>query len=112
INLNTEFQRMPNLWDEKKMCRFIESLLLRLPIPAFYFNEADDNRIEVVDGLQRISTIKKFTVDKTLVLKDLEFLKEFKDETFDSLPYIYQRRILTFPITTYIIEKGTPNEVK
>lgn len=113
INLNTDFQRLPDLWDENKKSRFIESLLLRLPIPAFYFNEADDNTIEVVDGLQRISTIKQFMVDKKLKLKNLEFLKdEFDGKFYEDLPYIYQRRILTFPITTYIIEKGTPNEVK
>lgn len=113
INLNTEFQRLPNLWDDSKMSRFIESLLLRLPIPAFYFNEADNNTIEVVDGLQRVSTVKRFLVDGDLKLSNLEFLKNgFGNLGFNDLDYIYQRRILTFPITTYIIEKGTPHEVK
>lgn len=112
INLDTEFQRLPNLWDDKKKSRFIESLLLKLPIPAFYFNEREENDLEVVDGLQRISTIKSFAVDYKLVLKDLEFLKEYNGFTYNSLPSLFTRRIKTFPITTYVIEKGTPNEVK
>lgn len=112
INLDTEFQRLPNLWDNSKKSRFIESILLKLPIPAFYFNEQEENNLEVVDGLQRISTIKSFVIDKNFKLEKLEFLKEYNGYSFDSLPPIFSRRIKTFPITTYIIEKGTPEEVK
>lgn len=112
INLNTEFQRLPNLWNNIKKSRFIESLLLRLPIPAFYFNEKEENELEVIDGLQRISTIKSYVLDENLKLSDLEFLKEYNGATFSELPSTFQRRIKTFPITTYIIEKGTPNAVK
>ncbi len=112
IDLYTEFQRHPNLWDSKRKSRFIESLLLKLPIPAFYFNERQENQLEVVDGLQRISTIKDFVIDKILVLNDLEFLKEFNGRTIGELPIVLKRRIKTFPITTYVIEKDTPADVK
>lgn len=112
INLNTEFQRLPNLWNNTKKSRFIESLLLKLPIPAFYFNEKEENELEVIDGLQRISTIKNFVIAQNFNLSNLEFLKEYNNFTFSNLPSTFQRRIKTFPITTYIIEKGTPNEVK
>ena len=112
INLDTEFQRLPNLWDLKKKSRFIESLLLKLPIPAFYFNEKEENNLEVIDGLQRISSIKSFVIDKNFTLQELEFLTEYNGYSYDLLPSTLSRRIITFPITTYIIEKGTPNEVK
>jgi hypothetical protein len=112
INLNTEFQRLPNLWNNDKKSRFIESLLLKLPIPAFYFNEKEENDLEVIDGLQRISTIKSFVINDDFELQNLEFLKEYNGNRFIDLPSTFQRRIKTFPITTYIIEKGTPNDVK
>lgn len=112
IDLDTEFQRLPNLWNDVKKSRFIESLLLKLPIPAFYFNEKEENDLEVIDGLQRISTIKNFVINKNFKLKDLEFLKEYNGSTYSDLPSTFQRRIKTFAITTYIIEKGTPDDVK
>ncbi len=116
INLNTDFQRLPNLWDDTKKSRFIESLILKLPIPTFYFAENDNKKIwDVVDGLQRVSTLKHFMIDKSegkLRLTNLEFLKEYNGKTFDELPRELKLRIKTFAITIYIIEKGTPDIVK
>lgn len=112
INMNTEFQRLAGLWDIGKKSRLIESLILKLPIPAFYFNEKEENNLEVVDGLQRISTINEFILKDKFSLVKMEFLHELEGLKFDELPSTYQRRIKTFQITTYVIEKGTPDEVK
>ncbi|MCF6140697.1 DUF262 domain-containing protein [Flavobacterium sp. K77] len=112
IDLDTEFQRLPGLWNNEKKSQFIESLLLNLPIPTFYFNEKEENNWEVIDGLQRISTIYAFLVEKNLVLTGLEFLTEYNGFKFDDLPNPLQKRITRFGITIYIIEKTTPVEVK
>ncbi len=111
IMLDTEFQRLPDLWDNIKKSRFIESLLLKLPIPKFYFDGHDDNKWRVIDGLQRISTFKSFMKD-TMRLQGLEFLKEYENKTFDELPRELQRRIKSSALTVHILEKGTPDVVK
>jgi hypothetical protein len=111
IKLDTEFQRK-FVWEPERQSQFIESLLLRLPIPTFYFDGADDNKWRIIDGLQRISTVKRFVLDQSLALTGLEFLKQFEGKRFGDLPRDLQRRIKTFPITAYIVEKGTPDEVK
>lgn len=116
IALNTEsyFQRAPNLWKEKEQSRLIESILIRFPLPAFYFDGSDRNRWLVVDGLQRLSSIKNFVIekDKPLVLRDLEFLTQLEGKTFEELSRDLQRIIAETTVFVYIINPGTPVDVK
>jgi hypothetical protein len=112
IDMNTDFQRHADLWDNRKMSRLIESILIRFPLPAFYFDASDENNWLIVDGLQRLSTIRKFVVEKKLRLNGLEFLTELNGKTFDKLHRQYQRRIEECPVTVYMIKPGTPEAVK
>lgn len=73
INMNADFQREGNLWKEKQQSRLIESILLGLPLPAFYFDTAN-KQWDIIDGLQRCCAIENFCVKKTLRLQNLEFL--------------------------------------
>jgi uncharacterized protein with ParB-like and HNH nuclease domain len=66
----------------------------------------------VIDGLQRLSTLKQFVIDKTLRLNNLEFLTNLNSKNYDDLPRNYQRRIDETVLTVYLIEKGTPSKVK
>jgi hypothetical protein len=112
INLFTDFQRRKDLWDSSQQSCFIESILLRLPIPSFYFDGQDDNKWQIVDGLQRVSTLKNFVVDNTLELEQLELLAKFNGYYYSQLPRDIQRRIKSFPIVVYLIQKHTPEEIK
>lgn len=74
INLTPDFQR--NLvWDNQRKSRLIESILMRIPLPMFYFAQDEEGRISVVDGLQRLNTIREF-MNNELVLKNLEYLDD------------------------------------
>jgi hypothetical protein len=85
---------------------------MRIPLPALYIDGTDEDRWVVVDGLQRLTTLKKFVIDKTLHLTDLEFLTNFTNYTYDDLPRNFQRRIQETQLTVYLISKGTPEDVK
>lgn len=112
IDLNPDFQRNDNLWNRKKMSRLIESILLKLPLPVFYFDVTDPSKWIVVDGLQRLSTLKKFIVDKKLKLYNLEFLAQLNDKNYEDLDRSLKRVIDETQIVTYQIEAQTPKEVR
>lgn len=117
ILLEPDFQRHPDLWDDEKQSRLIESLMIRIPLPTFYFDSADDDKLIVVDGLQRLYAIKRFMVldkddEKRLKLTNLEYLNEYEGRKFEELPPNMQRRIKTQTLTTYVIRPGTPDKVR
>lgn len=111
IDLNPDFQRKSGLWDEIKKSRLIESILIKVPLPVFYFDSRNDDKWTIVDGLQRITILNDFVLNKKLVLTDLEYLKEYDGYSYDELPRIMQRRIQECQIQTYQIRKGTPDDV-
>ena len=80
IDLNTEFQRKANLWKSDVQSRLIESLMLKLPLPAFYFDASEDDRWLIVDGLQRLSALKNFVIDENLPLIGLDILKDYDNK--------------------------------
>lgn len=114
INMNTEFQRSGNLWTEEKQSKLIESIILGLPLPAFYF-DTSHSPWDIIDGLQRCCAIQNFCVKKTLRLKGLEFLGYKNGEvylegkTFDDLDRLIQRDIIRRPITINKIKKADRN---
>lgn len=112
IELVPDFQRSSDLWSKGAQSRLIESLLINIPIPAFYFDAGNEESWEIVDGLQRLSTIKNFVIDKSLRLTGLEFLKEYDGFAFTELPRTLQRRIEEAPVTLYLIRPGTPTKMK
>jgi len=113
VQLNTEayFQRKDDLWDSVKQSRLIESILIQFPLPAFYFDATDENNWLVVDGLQRLSSIRNFVVNKKLKLTNLEFLTQFNGKGWDELPNL-QTAIEETQVVIYKILPGTPTDVK
>ncbi|MCI8514581.1 MAG: DUF262 domain-containing protein [Lachnospiraceae bacterium] len=112
IDLEPVFQRHRDLWDSKRQSQLIESLMLRIPVPSFYFDIAGEDKWKVIDGLQRLSAFQNYLVNKEKKkLTDLQYLTEFNGKTFDELPRQYTRRIKETPIVAFCVDKGTPERV-
>jgi len=112
LELTPDFQRKAGLWKDDAQSQLIESLLIRIPLPAFYMDATNDDKWLVVDGLQRLTTLKRFVLDKTLRLRDLEFLQHLEGKTYDEIVRHLQRRINETQLTVYLIDEGTPADVK
>jgi len=111
VDLSPDFQRA-EVWKPTAKSRLIESLLIRIPLPAFYMDATNEDRWLVVDGLQRLSTLRDFVLLNSMKLQNLEFLTQFHGLRYKELPRNYQRRIEETQVTVYLIEKGTPAAVK
>lgn len=105
------FQRKDDLWDKTHQSRLIESILIRFPLPAFFFDASDDNNWLIVDGLQRLSSIRNFVL-KGQPLKNLEFLTHLNGKKWEDLPQNLIRQFEETQVVIYKILPGTPADVK
>ncbi len=110
IDLDPDFQRMAGIWSKERKSRLIESLLLRIPIPVFYVAADENEKWAVVDGLQRMSTIRDY-VTNDFRLTQLEYLTKLNEFFYRDLPRQMQRRISETQLVVNVIEPGTPEEV-
>lgn len=108
IDFFPNFQRNVGLWNNDSKSQLIESILLNFPLPAFYFDSSNYYQWRVIDGLQRLWTLKSFIIDNSFKLSGLSVLKELNGKTFNDLEKQHQRRILQFPIVAHLIRPGTP----
>ena len=117
INLSPDFQRN-FVWNSAQKSRLIESILLRIPLPMFYFSEDEVGRITIVDGLQRLTTIKEF-MDNKFPLRKLEYLEEscggryYRDEGGKmGLDPKYLRWFNQTQFSVNMIDSSSPPKVK
>ncbi|WP_210414280.1 DUF262 domain-containing protein [Leptospira levettii] len=111
IDIAPEYQRHFN-WDSKRQSQLIESLLLGIPVPSLYMATNKDASWEVVDGVQRLTTIINFLHEKTtltntkftkLRLDGLEKLSSINGLTFEELPRSVQLIFQTRPVRVTVL---------
>jgi len=86
------FYQRKFVWKDNRQSKFIESIILGLPIPPMYFAEVDEGVLEVIDGSQRIRTIDRFLRNQ-LKLKGLQKLEGLNGLTFNDLSSSRKRKI-------------------
>lgn len=104
MNLRPEYQRR-QVWDRAKQSRFIESLLMNLPVPPVFLYEPEYSRYEVMDGQQRLSSILSF-YENRLKLTGLEHWSELNGKFYADLPIKVQRGIDRRRISAVVLQSG------
>jgi len=113
IDGDDDLQRNSDLWNNVQKSRFIESLMIKLPIPLFYF-DGSVRPWRVIDGLQRLHTVTGF-IRGDFKLGGLEYLAhECMGLRFDDIrfPGYLRDRIYNAEVIAYVINPGTPPDVK
>lgn len=93
LELAPAYQRLFR-WDNEQKSRFIESILLGIPIPPIFVAQLSDGTWSIVDGVQRISTILQFTgkLDSSILsLDSCSKLPSLSDVTWNNLPVEIKR---------------------
>ncbi|MDZ4711808.1 MAG: DUF262 domain-containing protein, partial [bacterium] len=93
--INPDFQRFFR-WSKRQRSRLIESILLGIPIPSIFVYQSENGIWEIVDGLQRVSTILEFVGElkeepkknklPQLILEGIENLNLLNGNSWNSLP--------------------------
>ncbi len=115
LDLAPDFQRL-QVWKPVQKARLIESVLLQIPLPAFYFAEDRDGTLRVVDGVQRLTTVHDFVrggADGSggFPLEGLEYIDDVTGKRFGELPALWQRRLNNTQIVANVIDPSTPRPV-
>jgi uncharacterized membrane protein len=126
LDILPDFQRLFR-WENSKKSKFIESILIGIPVPPAFVYEKEDGTWELVDGLQRISTVLEFMgvlkdpdtgelkrsqLSKTTYLPSLEGIvweaREQAEESLDkALQLFFRRHRIEFQILKHPSEPNT-----
>lgn len=110
ISDRPRFQRR-YVWSNRLASRFVESILLNVPIPPCYLSQNSDYEYDVIDGQQRIYSIYRY-VRNQFELSSLEVLKEYNGHRFHQLPSNLQRKLTTYTLRCVVITNDSHPEIR
>jgi len=113
LKIDPKFQRN-FVWKEDKQSLFIESILLNFPLPPFYINKDSEDNYIVVDGRQRITTLRNFLTDDNFRLQGLKALPQLNGKNFRDLVELnskYRTKIEDRKLNIYVIQPTVPLEM-
>ncbi|MBF0108650.1 MAG: DUF262 domain-containing protein [Magnetococcales bacterium] len=112
MDIAPDFQRR-RVWQKDQQSLLIESILLRIPLPVFYCSADGEGLLQVVDGVQRLSTIRSFRKNE-FALDRLEYLQhELQGKYFSELEKsLWSRRFMSTTLAVNVIDPQTPDQVK
>jgi Protein of unknown function DUF262 len=116
IIIAPEYQRLFR-WEDEQKSRLIESILVQLPIPPIFMVENNDGILELIDGLQRISSVIQFIAAEAIQKQPLrligcDLIKDLNGKVFEDLPLADRLRIKRTPIRAVIIRKQGNTYIK
>ncbi|THD82086.1 MAG: DUF262 domain-containing protein [Phenylobacterium sp.] len=98
-------------WESERKSRFLESLIIGLPIPFLFFWESESGKLEIVDGSQRLRTIHEYVLGD-FEFRGLEELPSLNGTRFADLPAARQRKILNRSIRGIVLNEHADEQAR
>jgi hypothetical protein len=97
-------------WSDAQGSYFIESLILRIPVPPLFLYDVE-GRLEIVDGSQRVRSLVRF-LNGDYALAGLEKIEVLNGYRYADLPPRVQRRLNNTPIRSFVMDQGTDESTR
>lgn len=110
IILAVPFQRQ-YVWKDDKASQLIESIIMNVPIPPIYFAEEEDGKWLVVDGLQRLNSLKRY-FENEFGLKKLDIIKDLEKSKYKDLPPKAKSLLANGQLRANVIRKDSHPDIK
>lgn len=110
IILDSDFQR-EDIWTPQRKAELVESVLMGLPLPIFYFNQDKYGRLIVVDGRQRLTALFEY-MDDQFALGKLKILSNMNGLKFSQLSPLMANRLEDYQLQAHVILPPTPDRIK
>lgn len=107
--VDPEWQRQ-YVWSPKQASRLIESFLIDIPVPVIYLARSDEGKYEVIDGLQRLTSVFKF-FNGEMSLSSLPILRDFNGKKFSELPEHFQVKLEDATLRTFELASRTSKDL-
>ncbi|WP_432769020.1 MAG: DUF262 domain-containing protein [Sphingopyxis sp.] len=98
-------------WESKRKSRFIESLIMGLPIPFLFFWEMENGKLEIVDGSQRLRTLHEYVLGD-MTLDQLDELPSLEGTRFGDLSSSRQRKIKNRSIRGIVLNEHADDQAR
>ena len=105
-----EYQRQ-YIWNDADKNRFVESILLGLPIPLMFFSDTEDGRCEIIDGAQRTQAMEEF-MSGDLVLSDLKKLTSLNGFSYNDVPAYFRKKFDKTNMRIIVLSDDTSLDIR
>ncbi|MFW5869727.1 MAG: GmrSD restriction endonuclease domain-containing protein [Planctomycetota bacterium] len=107
--VDPEWQRK-YVWDRKRASKLVESFLVDIPVPVIYLAKNDQGKYEVIDGLQRLTSVFDF-FDGEYKLRGLDMLRDLNAKRYADLPETRQNKLQDATLRTFELSPQTPKDL-
>lgn len=105
-----EYQRQ-YIWSDSDKNRFVESILLGLPIPLMFFSDTEDGRCEIIDGAQRTQAMEEF-MSGDLILSELKKLTSLNGFSYNDIPAYFRKKFDKTNMRIIVLSDDTSLEIR